>query len=199
MNALYERYKKLNMDGSYIGLEKGDENGDYFCTPVEAKVIGWDNGIHYCFIDGFGEMVFCVNPDTCCDYYVYPLARNFTDFLSLLLATKNTNVMQQIILWDKQEYDDFINTPDNVEYENSVEVVAALNALRALDIAEMENPFAYIKDIQRDFPYDKIQFTDEYYDTLGLDRPDGTEPEAGSGCECRPAEIMGLYKDGAEG
>ena len=189
MNELYERYKKLKIDGSYIGLEKGDENGDYFCTPVGAKVIGWDNGIHYCFIDGFGEMVFCVNPDTCCDYYVYPLARNFTDFLRLILATKNTNVMQQIILWDKQAYNDFINAPDNVEYENSKEVVAALNTLRTLDIAEMENPFAYIKDIQRDFPFDKIQFTDEYYDTLGLDRPDGTEPEAESGCECRPADI----------
>ena len=25
MNELYERYKKLKIDGSYIGLEKGDE------------------------------------------------------------------------------------------------------------------------------------------------------------------------------
>ena len=187
MNELYERYKKLNIDGSHIGLEKGDEI-DYFCTPVGSKVIGWDNGIHYCFIDGFDEMVFCVNPDTCCDFYVYPLARNFTDFLSLILATKNTNVMQQIIIWDKQEYDDFISAPDNVEYENSEEVVAALNAIRTLGITETENPFAYIKDIQKDFTYDKIQFTNEYYDTLGLNRPDGTEPED-QGYEFNPVEI----------
>ena len=198
MNELYERYKKLKIDGSYIGLEKGDEIGDYFCTPVGAKVIGWDIGIHYCFIDGFGEMVFCVNPDTCCDYYVYPLAKNFTDFLRLILATKNTNVMQQIILWDKQAYDDFINAPDNVEYENSEEVVAALNAIRTLEITEMENPFAYIKGLQKDFSYDRIQFTDEYYDTLGLDRPDGTEPEAESDCECRSADIEWLYIDDTE-
>ena len=177
MNEIYEKYKKLNIDGSYIGFEKGDEIGDYFCTPVGAKVIGWDNGIHYCFIDGFGEMVFCVNPDTCCDYYVYPVARNFTDFLRLILATKNANVMQQVILWDKQAYDDFVNASDNIEYENSEEVVAVLNALRTLDITEMDHPFTYIKDLQKDFPYDKIQFTDEYYDTLGLDRPDGTESE----------------------
>ena len=189
MNELYERYKKLNIDGSYIGLEKGDEIGGYFCTPVGAKVIGWDNGIHYCFIDGFGEMVFCVNPETCCDYYVYPLARNFIDFLRLILATKNTNVMQQIILWDKQEYDEFIIAPDTVEFENSEEVVAALNALRTLGITEMENPFAYMKDIQKDFTYDKIQFTNEYYDTLGLDRPDGTEPED-QGYEFDPVAVF---------
>lgn len=88
----------MDIDGSYIGLEKGDETVDYFCSPVGAKVIGWDNEIHYCFIDEFEEMVFCINPDTCCDYYVYPLAGNFTDFLRLILATKNANVMQQLIL-----------------------------------------------------------------------------------------------------
>lgn len=85
--------------------------------------------------------------------------------------------MQQIILWDKQAYDDFISAPDNVEYEKSEKVVAALNTLRTLGITEIENPFAYIKDIQKDFTYDKIQFTNEYYDTLRLNRPDGTGPE----------------------
>ena len=177
MNECYERYRKLHMDGSYIGLEKGDEIGGYFCTPVGAEIIGWDNGIHYCFIDGFGEAVFCVNPDTCCDYYVYPLARTFTEFLRLILATKNTNVMQQVILWDKQAYDAFIHAPDNVEFTHSEGVTAALDALRTLGITEMEHPFSYIKTLQADFPYNKIQFTNEYYDTLGLDRPDGTAPE----------------------
>lgn len=37
MNELYERYKKLNIDGSYIGLEKCDENGGLFLHPCERK------------------------------------------------------------------------------------------------------------------------------------------------------------------
>lgn len=170
-NDLLQKYNSLKIHGEYIGLEKGSEVGDYFCTPVGAKVFAWDNGIHYCFIEGFGEMVFCVNPETCCDYYVYPLAKNFDDFLRLVLATKNTNVMQQIILWDKQRYLDFINSLDNVKYDNSAEVVTALNAIRTeLGISEMENPFEYIKDVQKDFPYERIKFSDEFYDVTGIDR-----------------------------
>ena len=84
---LYSKLKALSIDASWIGLSI-EEGPDYFCTPIGSTIIGWDNGIHYCFIEGFGEMVFCVNPETCCDYYVYPLANNFNDFLSLILATQ---------------------------------------------------------------------------------------------------------------
>lgn len=171
MNNLLQQYSKLKIKGEYIGLEKGDEVGDYFCTPVGAKVFAWDNGIHYCFIDGFSEMVFCVNPETCCDYYVYPLAKNFYDFLRLVLATKNANTMQQVILWDKKEYLDFINSPDNLSYDNSAEVMAVLNTIRTnLGISEMENPFEYIKDVQKNFPYERIKFSDEFYEVTGSER-----------------------------
>ena len=82
----FQKYEKLNIDGTWINLEKGDTRGGYFCTPVGARVIGWENGIHYCFIRGFGEMVFAVNPDSCVEENVYPLAASFRDFLRLLLA-----------------------------------------------------------------------------------------------------------------
>ncbi len=189
MIELYEKYKSLNIDGSYIGLEQGDETGDYFCTPVGAKVIGWDNGIHYCFIDGFGEVVFCVNPETCCDYLVYPIAKNFYDFLSLILSTKNVNTMQQIIWWDKPEYEQFMRDPNTVEWAEQSKTVSILNKIKTeLGVQPMEHPFEYIKEVQKDFPYEKIEFTNEYYDTLGLERPDGTEPED-QGFDFQPVEF----------
>lgn len=47
--TVYEKFRNLDMDFSLIGLEKGDEEGGYFCTPIGAKVIGWEcEGIHYC-------------------------------------------------------------------------------------------------------------------------------------------------------
>lgn len=195
MSDFYKKYKQLNIDGAYIGLEKGNETGDYFCTPIGAKVIGWDNGIHYCFIDGFGDMVFCVNPETCCDYLVYPIAKNFYDFLCLILATKNTNTMQQIIWWDKSEYEKFMCDPDNVEWAENPETVSIMNQIQTtLGVQPMNQPFEYIKEVQRNFSYEKIKFTNEYYDTLGLERPDGTEPEDKvQGYDSKPAEIIGWY------
>ena len=115
MNLLYEKYKNLKIDSSWIGLDTGAQT-PYFCTPIGAEIIGWDNGIHYCFIKGFGDMVFCVNPETCCDYNVYPIARNFCDFLGLILSTGNTNTLQQIIWWDKKRFEDFVNCPEEQEY-----------------------------------------------------------------------------------
>lgn len=64
MATTYERHLKLNIDGSRVGLESGERESNYFCTPKGAKVIGWAgvDGIHYCFVRGFGEMVFAVSP-----------------------------------------------------------------------------------------------------------------------------------------
>ena len=73
MENIFDKFKKLNLDTSPIGLSI-ELREPFFCTPIGAQIIGWDNGIHYCFIKGFKEIVFCVNPETCCNYYVYPLA-----------------------------------------------------------------------------------------------------------------------------
>ena len=188
MDLLYEKYKNLKIDGSWIGLEAGAQT-PYFCTPIGAEIIGWDNGIHYCFIKGFGDMVFCVNPETCCDYNVYPIARNFCDFLGLILATGNTNTLQQIIWWDKKRFEDFVNSPEEQEYRVRPEVQGVLSTIRkGIDITPIDTPFEYVKDLQSNFPYEQIPFTNEYYDTLGIERPDGTEPEE-NGFEFRAVEI----------
>jgi hypothetical protein len=188
MDLLYEKYKNLKIDGSWIGLEAGAQT-PYFCTPIGAEIIGWNNGIHYCFIKGFGDMVFCVNPETCCDYNVYPIARNFCDFLGLILATGNTNTLQQIIWWDKKRFEDFVNSPEEQEYRVRPEVQGVLSTIRkGIDIAPIDTPFEYIKDLQSNFPYEQIPFSNEYYDTLGIERPDGTEPEE-NGFEFRSVEI----------
>ena len=188
MNPLYTKYKNLKIDGSWIGLEPGTQT-PYFCTPIGAEIIGWDNGIHYCFIKGFGDMVFCVNPETCCDYNVYPIARNFCDFLGLILATGNTNILQQIIWWDKKRFEDFVNSPEEQEWSVRPEVQGVLSTIRkGIDITPIDTPFEYVKDLQSNFPYEQIPFTNEYYDTLGIERPDGTEPEE-NGFEFRAVEI----------
>ena len=92
-----------------------------------------------------------------------------------------------------------MQNPNTVEWAENRETVFIMNQIQTkLGVQPMEHPFEYIKEVQKDFPYDEIKFTNEYYDTLGLERPDGTEPEEEYG-ESMPADIEGSYAaDGAE-
>ena len=64
MKLTYLEYLKYGIDLAPLGLERSAGVRDYFCTPKGAKVIGWAgvDGIHFCLIRGFGEMVFAVSP-----------------------------------------------------------------------------------------------------------------------------------------
>lgn len=169
--ALYEKYKKLNIDGSRIGLERGSEIGGYFCTPKGARVIGWDNGIHYCFIRGYGEMVFAVNPETGADKYVYPLAESFENFLRLILACGHTAPMEQIIMWTEEQFKEFLTSDYNAFMQGQQEVLDTIT--EKLKLEPMVAPYQYVKELQVKFDDSKIKFTDEYYDVLGLELPKG--------------------------
>ena len=102
MGTLFERYKELNINGSLICLEQVEDIYSYFCYPTNAKAIGFEGSIMYCFVEPYGDMVFACNPDTCADDFVYPLARNFEDFKRLILACGSTNpighTIQSLIL-----------------------------------------------------------------------------------------------------
>lgn len=64
MDKTYEKFLRSGMDLAAVGIECCRENTQYFCTPKGASVFGWagTDGIHFCFIRGFGGMVFSVNP-----------------------------------------------------------------------------------------------------------------------------------------
>lgn len=161
---LYARYCRLNADFSWLGLGYKEPH-QYFCTPVGAEIIGWDEALHYCFIPGFGEMVFAVNPENFGGEYVYPLAETFRDFLGLILTAGGTNPLQQIILFDEAAYESFVSSPDEVAYtqrEEAQEVLALLQ--RELGVEPIADPFHYVKRLQADFDYSNIPFSEEYYE-----------------------------------
>ena len=45
MENIFDKFKKLNLDTSPIGLSI-ELREPFFCTPIGAQIIGWDNGIH---------------------------------------------------------------------------------------------------------------------------------------------------------
>lgn len=65
MDSVYAKYKKMNVDGSFICLEKTDDVVQYFCYPANAKAIGFEGCIMYCFIEPYSDMVSACNPESC--------------------------------------------------------------------------------------------------------------------------------------
>jgi hypothetical protein len=83
----YERYRKSSLDTSSVGLINGSCQSEYACTPIGAKIIAWSaeqNGLHFCHISGFSELVFAVDPFAPPGDSVHPVAENLLDFISLV-------------------------------------------------------------------------------------------------------------------
>ncbi|MBU5625815.1 sodium ion-translocating decarboxylase subunit beta [Oscillibacter sp. MSJ-2] len=140
------------IDLSPLGLEAGSEESGYFCTPKGARIIGWAgvDGIHCCTAPGFGETIFSVSPMNAPGEYVRPLARNFRDFLSLLLSCGGFAAAEQAPGWSREQFSDFLlhNPPENPE---------RLEALRReLDLKPMEDPFSYIQALQEEIDLSQL-------------------------------------------
>ena len=158
----YKSFLEYNINLAPVGVEHVEDAPQYFCTPKGARVIGWSgvDGIHYCFIRGFSDMVFAVSPMNEPGNYVHPIASCFTDFLRLILACGDAAALEQAWKWDESQFDAFLaeNPPDDVQN-------ATLNTLREkLRITPMERPFSYLKVLHKAFDYSRIPYTKDYYD-----------------------------------
>lgn len=173
--TLYQRFCALPIEPRLIGLEKSDMQVEYFCTPRGTRTIGFENCIQYCFIRGYGETVFAVNPESCADQYVYPLAHNFKDFLRLILACGSTTAVEQIILWTREQFLHFLSSSDSVPLPQQIKTLEIIR--KELRLTPMEDPYTYVKNLQAGFDLSKLYFSDEYYETTGLPLPEGRKPK----------------------
>ncbi len=166
--TLYGRFKRLKIDFEQIGMNKGPERGSYYCTPIGAKVIGWAgvDGIHYCLIKGFGEMVFMVDPSHYGGKQVQPLARNFAEFLRLLLVCGAPVLLEDAGTLTEEAFDSRLE-----ENHPSPEQRAVLDKIRkAFSLMPMEQPFAYIKELQTAFDDSQIRYPAEYYEAIPVEQ-----------------------------
>lgn len=162
MTPLYQKYKQLPINFSAIGLEQGSATSDYFCTPKGAEIIGWAgvDGIHYCFIEGFGDMVFAVSPCNLPGDYVHPLAESFEDFLRLMLMCSGLDAMEQVHGWNKDTFETYMTKLRvSIEQKEIFQIIS-----EELSLEPMDFPFEYIKNLQKHFNYKSIPWKEEYRD-----------------------------------
>ena len=163
MARTFQKFLQSKIDLSSVGLEFREDNAPYFCTPKGSSIFGWAgvDGIHFCFIRSFGSMVFSINPMNSSPNFVHPLARNFSDFLSLILACGDASTLEQSWMWDEAQFEAFLqDNPPTQEQQRTLSELA-----EKMKLKPMEHPWAYIKELQTSFDYSKIKYTEDYYDT----------------------------------
>ncbi len=171
METTYKKYRALPIDKGLLCLEPGAITTQYFCYPVNAEPIGFEGCILYCFLPEYGEMVFACNPESCADQNVYPLAANFEDFIRLILACGTANPVEQIVWMTRKQFDEHIANEKAILTDE--QKVAGNLLQQKLGLLPMNDPFEYVKSIQKGFDDSKIQYSDEYYDVTGIENPKG--------------------------
>ncbi len=159
-NVMYKRILELKIDLSPIGLIFREDTELYYCTPVNANIIGWAgvDGIHYCTIPQFGDMIFSVNPMNSGDC-VHPIAACFEDLIALLLSCGSIDALEQCHSFNKPQFEAYLQN-QKVTSEQT-ELLERLK--KEFKIKPIKNVFRYLKKLQSDFDYDQIPYTDDYY------------------------------------
>lgn len=159
MDKTYKRFLQLGIDLACVGIETRDKEAAYFCTPKGASILGWAgvDGIHYCRIRGFGNMIFAVSPMNSAPDYVHPIAEDFETLLRLLLACGDAAALEQAWQWNEDQFNAFL-----AEYPPTDEANTVLSKIcEKLRLSPMENPWQYLHNLQENFDYSKIKYTED--------------------------------------
>ena len=169
----WKRFRALDISFGAIGLYQ-QENTAYFCTPVGAEFVGWIgcDGVHFILLPG-DERVFCVDPDMGeRGTYVLPVAGDFREFLSFILYCQDANPLSQIYWMTETQYKELAAEDAAARQDENMarffdQKDAALAAIaKEFDLTPAD-PFKKIKDMQAKFDPAVLDFSEEYYETLG--------------------------------
>ena len=154
----YAYWRQYGPDLTALGVIRGtiDPDNRYFCTPVGAIVFGWTgvDGIHFCKIRRFREMIFAVSPANAPGEYVHPIARDFRDFLRLLITLGDANLLEQAWMWDRSRFMTERKIVAAEEDPERDEVIRRL--IKKFSLTPMEDPYGYIHSLQDRFDYTAI-------------------------------------------
>lgn len=157
----YQKWRLNGPDLAPLGVLSCtmDPDNRYFCTPVGAIVFGriGVDGIHFCRIRRVPGLIFAVSPMNTPGKYVHPIARDFYDFLCLLITVGDVSVIEQAWMWDKKRFETEWRALEKTEEKD--ETIRQLT--EQFDLVPIENPYEYLRTLCDTFDYDRIPFIKE--------------------------------------
>ena len=175
-----KRFRELDINFDSIGLlQSGADDFAYFCTPVDAEFVGriGCDGVHFILLPE-DERVFCVDPSMGeRGTYVLPVASDFREFLSFVLYCQDANPLSQIYWMTRKQYDELAAEDAAARgNENMAKFFAQKDKALAAVVNEFNltpvDPFKKVKAMQKKFDPAILNFSEEYYDAVGYERPE---------------------------
>lgn len=171
-------FQALPIAHDVLGLDWRGWNGvSYFCTPMEAEILGGPgvDGIHFILLPG-DERVYCVDPAMGeQDTYVLPVAPNLRTFVSYVLFCRDANPISQLHWMTEAQYRQLLTEAEAAQWEGCEAFFErqrqALDVLARVYGVGPADPFESVKTMQAEFVPTQIRFSDQYYDVLGIERP----------------------------
>lgn len=169
-------FRSLDIAFDSIGLMDDSDPARYFCDPVDLELVGriGCDGVHFILLPG-DERVFCVDPAMGEEgKYVLPVGQDFREFLSFLLYCGDANPLSQIWWMSEERFRALLAEDAAASWPGSEAYFAAKDAAcaaiaEAFALSPMD-PYERVKALQAAFDPGVLRFSDEYYDTLGIER-----------------------------
>ena len=173
----FKRFCALDIDFGSIGLNApGGTRPQYFCDPVGGEHVGsiGCDGVHFILLPG-DERVFCVDPSMGdVGTYVLPVGENFREFLSFILYCRDANPLSQIFWMTEERFRKVLEEDESADWPSAEAYFARKNAALERLASEFDitpaYPYEKVKVLQATFDGTTLNFTDEYYDVLGIER-----------------------------
>ena len=142
---LFDKFKNSCLDTSAVGLTVGSEYSYYGATPEGARVIAWAEiqGIHFCrkpYVEG----IYVVNPDAPKSEAVQLVAKNFLEFLGLVVACNHASVLWQAQAMTRAQFNAYLDAHKPSMKQRSV-LRAIQNIYHPPTVAD---PYSYIKNLK---------------------------------------------------
>ena len=167
----------IEKDLSRIGLLFSADMTGYFCTPLNSIIIAFTggDGVHFCFLPEENDdtlehsPVYAVSP-MAFDNRVEIVAEDFYTFISLVVNANFAGALAAISYDAKHSFLAYVHSEYSTEPEVTEAVAALSNAFQD-KLKKIDDVYDYVKQLQAKTDLSHIEYSDEFYDLCGEERP----------------------------
>jgi len=176
--TLYQKFRTSSLDISLLGIFTGPAESSSVYTPTGSRIVAWmkEDGAHFCQIEGFGGMVFAVDPNATPGDCIHPVAANMSDFLALLCVCRDASLVLNAYRWSSSRFAQKIAAVAH-DFKRNAVLRALANTYKVPEIAD---PYSYIANLQDDFDYTSLPLHPDYYEWCPI-RPGTLKWDVGFG------------------